>query len=106
MSQISDNCENEGKHEGTAHYWVCRRCRKGEFETGCADYKPMVKENGTWKAICSADSSGDNYNVVIQSNDFTHDVMLIVDGDFRDDGQKLKYAEEIARRLNLYKGAN
>ena len=97
MSQISDNCENEGKHEGTAHYWVCRRCRNGEFETGCADYKSMVKETGTWKAI------KDDKAVVIQSNDFTHDVMLIVDGDFKDLDQKLEYAEEIARRLNLHK---
>ena len=38
MSRISDNCQNEGMHEGTGDYWVCRRCRAGSIR-GCADYK-------------------------------------------------------------------
>jgi len=58
----------------------------------------MIKETGKWKAIANDDGS-----VVIQSNDFTHDVMLIVDGGFRDVEQRLEYAEEMAKRLNLYK---
>lgn len=57
----------------------------------------MITETGTWKAI------KDDQAVSIQSNDFTHDVMLIVDGDFKDIDQKLEYAKEIARRLNLHK---
>jgi hypothetical protein len=58
----------------------------------------MITETGIWKAI-----SGDDGVVGIQSNDFTHDVMLTIDGDFRDIWQKIEYAEEIARRLNSAK---
>lgn len=56
----------------------------------------MIKETGTWKALLS-----DDEKVIIQSNDFTHDVMLTVDGDFKDLDQTLEYAKEIERRLNL-----
>jgi len=44
VSRISDNCQNEGKHEGTGHYWMCRRCRAGRVK-GCADYKPKAQSN-------------------------------------------------------------
>lgn len=37
---------------------------------------------------------------VICSSDFTHDVCLIVNGDFEDDEQKLAYAKMMADRLN------
>lgn len=49
MSQISDNCQNEGKHEGTSHYWMCRRCRKDNL--GCADYKPKCNPTRPVKTI-------------------------------------------------------
>jgi hypothetical protein len=39
----------------------------------------------------------------IESNDFTHDVWLKVSGDFVDDAQRKKYAENIAERLNATK---
>ena len=55
-----------------------------------------IKETGTWKVI------DDGWAIAIQSNDVTYDVALTVDGDFKDLDQKLEYAEEIARRLNLY----
>lgn len=39
----------------------------------------------------------------IESSDFTHDVRLYVGGDFVDDAQRKKYAENIAARLNATK---
>lgn len=41
-----------------------------------------------------------NRSIMICSNDFTHDICLTVTGDFEDIHQKIKYAEEIARKLN------
>ena len=47
-----------------------------------------VRRDETWKwRVCSAD--------------FTHDVELIVTGDFEDDAQAANYAAEIARRLSV-----
>ena len=57
-----------------------------------------MKEDGYWTA------DRDNDEAFLQSDDFEHDVTLLVRGDFRDVRQKLKYAIEIARRLNAYKG--
>ena len=59
----------------------------------------MIQEKGPWRVI----TSNEDKSISIQSNDFTHDVMLIVDGDFKDFEQKLEYTGEIAKRLNLYK---
>lgn len=39
--------------------------------------------------------------VVIQSEDFTSDVALIVDGDFASLEDKMRYAEKLAARLNV-----
>jgi hypothetical protein len=36
----------------------------------------------------------------VESDDFKHDVRLYVNGDFEDVEEKLKYAEQIAVRLN------
>lgn len=36
----------------------------------------------------------------IQSDDFCHDVTLHVSGDFWDDAQRKRYADNIARKLN------
>ena len=69
---------------------LCREWRCGVHH--------MIKETGTWKAI------KDDKAVVIQSNDFTHDVMLTIDGDFKDLDQTLEYAKEIERRLNQHIG--
>ncbi len=38
--------------------------------------------------------------VFIQSEDFTHDVRLYVNGDFETSSQQLKYAQNIADKLN------
>ena len=55
----------------------------------------MVKENGPWNV--DVWPSG---RMVLQSDDFTHDVALEISGDFATQAQKHEYAEEIARRLN------
>ena len=57
-----------------------------------------VIERGPWEVGKTSDG-----RVYLQSNDFTHDVRLYVNGDFLDDDQKLAYAEEIAKRLNSWK---
>ena len=57
-----------------------------------------IVENGSWKAGLEHPASG--YEAFVESEDFTHDVRLIVDGDFEGPEQCLAYAEEIARRLN------
>lgn len=44
-------------------------------------------------------SEGDG-KVYVESDDFTHDVRLYVDGDFADDDEKIRYAKWIAKRLN------
>lgn len=56
----------------------------------------MIKEKGPWKIY----KDKKNYGLV--SDDFTHDVILWIDGDFRDNKQQRVYANEIAKRLNLY----
>jgi len=57
------------------------------------------KERGPWQAGV-VESDG---RVFVESHDFTHDVRLYVDGDFRNDAERLAYAEEITRRLNAWK---
>jgi len=59
----------------------------------------VVKEDGEWTV-----EQWSPTKVVLMSSDFTHDVALIVNGDFGCMSDKIRYAEEIARRLNLYNG--
>ena len=56
----------------------------------------MVTENGPW----IIEDWGDG-RLVLQSQDFTHDVALEVSGDFATPEQEREHAEEIARRLNM-----
>jgi len=60
----------------------------------------MIKEEGTWsvKVYSKIDSNA----VYIASDDFHHDVMLRVSGDFADLNQKKAYEVEIEKRLNYY----
>lgn len=60
-----------------------------------------ISESGKWHV-----DTADETDVFILRDDFEHDAMLIVDGDFKDLEQKLQYAEEIAKRLNLYHASN
>ncbi len=55
-----------------------------------------IEENGPW-------SVGNNYEgTYLESDDFTHDVRLYINGDFESHEQRVEYAEEIARRLNTH----
>ena len=56
--------------------------------------RPYVVERGPWEV------SDDGRTIM--SDDFTHDVMLAVSGDFGSDEDRKAYSDEIARRLNLY----
>lgn len=57
-----------------------------------------IVENGPWKA--GKEKAFVGHEVFVESEDFTHDVRLIVDGDFEGADERFVYAEEIARRLN------
>ena len=60
---------------------------------------PEIKERGPWT---------DRHTSVqawIESDDFTHDVRLYVNGDFESNDQRIAYAQEIARRLNAASAA-
>lgn len=67
---------------------------KDKFETRQTNPVNWVYDNGKWTAKIDK-------KVFVESDDFTHDVRLYVDGDFEDDLQKLAYAKEIAKRLNV-----
>lgn len=56
-----------------------------------------IHETGNW----SVGSTDKGKTVFIESNDFTHDVRLYVNGDFTGPDERLAYAEEIAQRLNI-----
>ncbi len=63
-------------------------------------HEPEVVERGKWRA---AFDKGAPEKVFVESDDFTHDVRLYVNGDFADEWQKLQYAQQIARMLNAFK---
>ena len=55
-------------------------------------------EKGPWKVVQYTERK--KQKLYIQSDDFTHDVALKIDGDFGTYEEKLEYAEELARRLS------
>ena len=59
-----------------------------------------IVENGPWRV--GREKSFVGWDTFVESEDFTHDARLIVDGDFEGPEQRLAYAEEIARRLNAF----
>lgn len=58
-----------------------------------------VQERGPWRARVTGE---EHPRTFIESDDFTHDVRLYVDGDFADKEQRMAYAQEISRRLNQH----
>lgn len=56
-------------------------------------------DKGPWEAQARDDGS-----VVLQSDDFEHDVALVVTGDF--DGDKMDYAQRLAAWMNAYLRSN
>jgi hypothetical protein len=56
---------------------------------------------GPWTAdLWKPEKDGGQPRVVLQSDDFTHDVALIVTGDFSNTAQKMRYAQALARCMN------
>lgn len=68
------------------------------------DYEDEVdgalSEKGPWEVCIWDKAAGDRVKVVLQSDDFTHDVALEISGDFISVSQKIKYAERLADRMN------
>lgn len=56
-----------------------------------------MSDKGPWSAEVWKDGK-----VVLQSDDFEHDVALIVSGDFESQEQKLSYAQALAVQLNSH----
>lgn len=57
-----------------------------------------ITESGHWTAGRWVEDG----RIFVQSDDFTHDALLYVDGDFASDFQRWEYACEIAKRLNAW----
>lgn len=64
----------------------------------------QIEERGPWNARQQSDDH--IKGVFVESDDFTHDVRLYVNGDFASGEQKLAYAKEIAKRLNAWEVHN
>lgn len=77
----------------------CEKCgflENCEISTNHEQY--IAKENGPWRVqIWNVDSKP---RICLLSDDFTHDVVLDIDGDFNCDGDKLKYTQNLAKKLN------
>lgn len=56
--------------------------------------KPSTTPHDEWSVVES------HTGVSLYSSDFTHDVMLKVTGDFKDDDQRVEYARGLAAKLN------
>lgn len=76
---------------------LVRAHRAAEAQAGQRE-SVTVTEKGPWQV----DDWGQG-RIVIQSDDFTHDVALEISGDFGSVEREIAYAEEIARRLNAYR---
>lgn len=61
------------------------------------DFNPMAPEELHDKGPWTVSEDGR----VIESDDFTHDVILRVTGDFYSDEQRKEYAENLAAKLNV-----
>lgn len=60
--------------------------------------RPKISETGPWSVV---DWSKDGTpKVGLQSDDFNHDVVLYINGDFWDHEQRLEYAHSLCARMN------
>lgn len=59
-------------------------------------------DRGSWSVFSAPSGAAPDApkRIGVISSDFTHDVVLYVNGDFADDESKLEYAQLIAERLN------
>lgn len=59
-------------------------------------------DNGPWYIELDRSEGGEEARLVgIQSEDFTHDVLLFVTGDFSSEAERIEYARELANKLNF-----
>lgn len=60
------------------------------------------RDVGPWSGGCEPieEDGKRRYRYFVESNDFTHDVRLYIDGDFADARQRCDYADSIAAMLN------
>lgn len=68
----------------------------------------MAADKGVWTANLSertGAAGGKRDCVLLDSDDFEHDVLLEVRGDFASAQQKLEYAQDLAARLNATRPA-
>ena len=68
----------------------------------------MAADKGVWTANLierTGVAGGKRDCVLLESDDFEHDVMLAVSGDFASAQQKLEYAQDLAARLNATRPA-
>lgn len=67
--------------------------------------KPMrFDDKGPWSV--EAHSSDDKQKIIIQSDDFNHDVWLYLSGDFATIEDKIAYAQGLADILNKHRKEN
>jgi len=59
-----------------------------------------ISETGPWEVYAPKHDK----DVWLSSDDFTHDVLMLITGDFGTRERKIEYAHEIAKRLNAWKG--
>lgn len=71
------------------------------------EYDPYVTtkldDRGPWTVETWKDENG-NDKVGLFSDDFTHDVVLNITGDFWDNKQRMMYAQQLADRMNKMPG--
>ena len=79
-----------GQHHGIADGERCDLCT-----TEMIDMMSVHPDKGPWTVEC------DDHRVWLQSDDFRHDVILRVDGDFWDMEQKKAYTQLLADKLNM-----
>lgn len=74
----------------------CQHCKQYTIEEPLSAVA-AVPDKGPWRA---AHDKNETRRAFIESDDFTHDVRLYVNGDFATDEQRMDYARQIAQRLN------
>lgn len=79
--------DTDGIDEAMAELFTRHRTANSTVPDGLAD-------KGPWEA-----GVADDGRVFLQSEDFTHDVRLYIDGDFRDQNQRWAYAQSILSAL-------
>lgn len=65
------------------------------YDEDYAEQYEDSEDRGGWSLFFAGDDK-----VGIQSSDFNHDVVMYVTGDFAGLGEKIRYAQNIADRLN------